>query len=164
MAASTNKRVLIVRFDREALPGYVNTATWLQPAGVEYLSQQGAIGTVPYGEIKLVAFVREFEHNAPGPELRQFTSRPKAAGLWLRMEFRDGGHMDGVLPNNLLLVEPAGFSVIPPDPEFQTQRVFVPRAALRQVQVLGVIGSPVARNRRKTAPPAGGQIEMFDKP
>ncbi len=81
-------------------------------------------------------------------------------GLWLRLLFRDGDSLEGILPNNLLLVESGGFSIIPPDPTFQNQRIFVPRAALREVQGLGVLGSPL--KRRPTPKPAEeGQLEMF---
>jgi hypothetical protein len=68
--------------------------------------------------------------------------------------------MEGMLPNNLILVEPSGFSIIPPDPTFQNQRIFVPRSALREAQVLGVVGSPL--RRRPTKKSGGeGQLEMF---
>jgi hypothetical protein len=68
--------------------------------------------------------------------------------------------MEGMLPNNLILLDPAGFSIIPPDPTFQNQRIFVPRSALREVQVLGVVGSPLKRRPSKK-PDGEGQLEMF---
>ncbi len=76
------------------------------------------------------------------------------------MKFRDGDTIEGLLPNNLMLVEPGGYSLLPPDPTFQNQRMFVPRLALEGVEVLGVIGSPL----RKRAKPAeqDGQLKMFD--
>ena len=162
MAGSTNKRVLISRFDREALSGFVNPQNYLLPEGLEVLSQDGAVTILPYSEVKLVCFVRDFQQGEPRKELRLFTTRPKMEGLWIRMRFRDGDAMDGLLTNNLLLLEPYGFSVIPPDPGFQNQRVFIPKAALSGVQVLGVIGSPL--RIRKTKPTAKEQIEMFPKP
>jgi hypothetical protein len=57
-------------------------------------------------------------------------------------------------------VETAGYSVIPPDPTFQNQRVFVPKEALESVQVLGVIGSPL-RRRAKESAAKDNQLEMF---
>lgn len=152
-----------MRFDREALSGFVNTQTYLLPEGLELLTQEGAVGILPYSEIKLVCFVRDFQQGEPRKELRLFTTRPKMEGLWIRMRFRDGDAMDGLLTNNLLQLEPYGFSVIPPDPGFQNQRLFVPKAALSGVQVLGVIGSPL-RAVRKTKPIPKEQIEMFPKP
>ncbi len=79
----------------------------------------------------------------------------------MRLRFRDGDSIEGMLANNLLLFEPDGFSIIPPDPTFQNQRIFVPRAALAEVQVLGVIGSAVKRRPAKRAPKDEGQIELF---
>ena len=76
-------------------------------------------------------------------------------------DYRDA--MDGLIPNNLLQFEPQGFSVIPPDPGFQNQRVFVPKAALSSIQVMGVIGSPLRRSRKTKPADAKEQMEMFDK-
>jgi hypothetical protein len=162
VAGSTNKKVLISRFDRENLAGFVNPQTYLQPSGLELLTLDGTVQMVPYDETKLVCFVRDFEQGEPSRELRLFAARPKMEGLWIRMQFRDGDAMDGLLSNNLLLLEPHGFSVIPPDPGFQNQRVFVPKAALRSIQVMGVIGSPLRQGRRAKPVPKE-QLEMFDK-
>jgi len=161
LAGSTTKKVLVTRFDREPLAGFVNPQSYLQPEGLELLSQAGAVNVVPYGEVKLVCFVRDFQQGEPRKELRLFTTRPKMEGLWVRMHFRDGDAMDGMLANNLLQLDPYGVSVIPPDPGFQNQRVFVPKAALSTVQVLGVVGSPL--RMRKPKPAAKEQMEMFDK-
>jgi hypothetical protein len=50
--------------------------------------------------------------------------------------------------------------VVPPDPGFQNQRVFVPRAALSRIQVLGVVGSPLRTPRKPKLTPKE-QIELF---
>ena len=76
----------------------------------------------------------------------------------MRLLFRDGDSLEGMLANNLMLVEPAGFSVVPPDPTFQNQRVFVPRRALESVQVLGVIGSPHGFVRQQKFPVFGAEV------
>ena len=57
--------------------------------------------------------------------------------------------MEGILPNNLLQIESHGFMVVPPDPYGNRQRVFVPRAALLGVEVLGVVGSPLKKRKAK---------------
>lgn len=153
--------MLVTRFDREALAGFVNPQSYLQPDGLELLSQDGAVSVLPYAEVKLVCFVRDFQQGEPRKELRLFTTRPKMEGLWIRMRFRDGDEMDGMLPNNLLQLDSYGLSVVPPDPGFQNQRIFVPKAALSTVQVLGVVGSPL--RMRKPKPAAKEQLEMFDQ-
>ena len=69
--------------------------------------------------------------------------------------------MEGVIPNNLLQLEHHGFTVIPPDPYSNHQRVFIPRTALRSVEVLGVVGSPLKKRKAKAAPKE--QIGLFDE-
>ena len=163
MGVSTHKKVLVSRFDRDTLSGFVNPQGYLLSDGLELMTQSGSVSVVPYDEVKLVCFVRDFQQGEPRRELRLFTTRPKLEGLWLRMHFRDGDAMDGILSNNLLQLDTFGFSVVPPDPGFQNQRVFVPKAALSRIQVLGVVGSPL-RTPRKPKLTAKEQLEMFGKP
>ena len=152
--------MVIERFGREPLKGFVNPQTWLLPEGVEIISTNGTVIVAPYDEIKTVCFVKDLESRSSGPERRIFTTRPKSEGLWVRMLFRDGDFLDGVAPNNLLQFEPYGFTVVPPDASANHQRVFAPRAALADLKVLGVIGSPL--RRRKRVPPSKDQIKLFE--
>ena len=142
------------------MAGYVNPASYLQPAGVDLLSAQGNVSTVPYEEIKTISFVRDFE-GAGEAGRRVFVTRPKMEGLWVSLQFRDGEVMEGIMPNNLLQLEPYGFTVIPPDPYSNQQRVFIPRAAVESVEVLGVVGSPLKKRKAKAVPKE--QIGLFDE-
>ena len=160
MTASTTKKVLIHRYDRETLAGYINPTSFLQPEGVELLSDQGHASIIPYPEIKLLAFVREFE-GAAEPQRQVFQTRPKMAGLWVNLRFRDGGVLEGIIPNNLMLLESSGFTVIPPDSFGNQQRVWAPRGSLVALEVLGVVGSPL--KKRKPKPTAKEQIGLFDE-
>lgn len=130
---------------------------------MELLTPDGSFSVVPYSELKAVHFVRDFEGAAAGAEQKVFNNRPKMDGLWVRMRFRDQEVMDGILPNNLLQLEPFGFTVTPPGSSSNNQRVFVPKAALEELQVLGVVGSPLKRARAKAKPAAvDQQIGLFD--
>jgi hypothetical protein len=160
MPASTTKKALIRRYDRETLSGYVSPASFLQPDGVELLSDQGHTAIIPYPEIKLVSFVKEFE-GAAEPHRQVFQTRPKMSGLWVNLRFRDGGALEGIIPNNLMLLEGNGFTVIPPDSFGNQQRVWAPRGSLIAVEVLGVVGSPL--RQRKSKPAAKEQIGLFDE-
>ena len=124
MAGSTSKKVRISRFEREPLLGYVNPLTYLRPTGVELLTPEGNYAVVPYDEVKSVQFVRDFDPPEPGAERKVFSTRPKMDGLWVRVKFRDGEVMDGILANNLLLIESQGFTIVPPDPYSNNQRLF----------------------------------------
>jgi hypothetical protein len=144
LAGSTTKKAIVRRYDREPLAGYLNPVSFLQPAGVELMLPDGNVQTVPYPEIKSIAFVRDFDQGGEA-ERAIFQTRPKMEGLWVRLQFRDGDILEGVMPNNLLQIDTYGFSLVPPDSLINQHRVFVPRAALRAVEVLGVVGSPLKR-------------------
>jgi len=161
LAGSTTKKAIIRRYEKEPLSGYLNPVSFLQPTGVELLSEEGNIATVAYVDIKSIAFVRDFDRTA-APERLVFQNRPKMEGLWIRLRFRDGDLMEGVIPNNLLLLEHYGITVVPPDSYSNQQRVFVPRASLESVEVLGVVGSPLKKAKAK---PAAGkeQIGLFEE-
>lgn len=158
MSTSTNKKVLVARFDKGPVEGFAQLPDALAQGGLDVLSPASTLTRVPLAEIRLVAFIRDFGAGETWSRHRSFLNRPKAPGLWVRVKFRDGQTLEGVMPNNLL-ADPAGFSLVPPDPTFQNQRIFVPREAATAVEVLGVIGSPL---RRKPKPATDEQqLEMF---
>lgn len=157
---STNKKVIVVRFEREPLGGVVSPGTFLADGHVEILSLTGNLLRAPLEEVKAVCFVKDLPAPDTWKSNRFFAVRPKSEGLWLRFRFKDLDSMDGVIPNNLLLLEPLGYSVVPPDPSFLNQRIFVPKMALLEAQIMGVIGSPL-RQPKKAKAPSPEQIELF---
>lgn len=157
MTASTAKKVVVLRFDREPLSGLVQTASWLTESGLEVMTVTGAVMRFPYAEVKTVYFVRDFGKGDVRTARRSFLNRPKQDGLWLRVRFQDNDTLEGIMPNNLLQFEAWGLHLIPPD---GAQRVFLPRAALSAIEVLAVTGSSL-RKRKK---PAGrDQIGLFEE-
>ena len=148
----------VLRFERDHVDGFVHPQTFQTAAGVEMLSRDGNIITLPYQEVKVLCFVQDFDESLPDLNNRTFSSRPKSSGLWVRMSFRDGALLDGILPNNLMAVEPHGFTVTPPDLAITPQRVFVPRVALRTIHVLAVVGSGLGRSKK----PDERQISIFE--
>jgi hypothetical protein len=64
-----------------------------------------------------------------------------------------------VVPNDLLGLLDAGVQITPPDLHGNITKIFIPRAALAEMTVLGVVG--IARRKAATAPlPA--QPELFN--
>ena len=161
MAASSNKKVEVVRFDRATIEGFVQIPEGLTGGHVELLTPDGNLTRVPFPETKVVCFVREFSGGQSWTPNRAFLTRPKTMGLWVRMRFRDGDWMEATIPNNLAMLDPAGFSASPPDVSAQLQRVFVPREALDTLEVLGVIGAAARRRPPKPAD-KDKQISMFE--
>jgi len=159
LAPSTTKKVFIRRFDREPVSGFVTPQTYLQPNGIEVLKQDGSILTLSYREVKRVCFVRDFPEPGAEDDRKIFLTRPKMEGLWIRLLFRDGDLMEGIIPNNLLLIDPYGFSFVPPDPFSNNQRIFAPREALREIHVLGVVGAKATKSRKAEVQ---GQAKLFE--
>ena len=137
--SSTYKKVVVRRLDREVVKGFVNPGAYLGPEGAELMDLDGRRMVVPLEEIKGIYFVREFEGDNERIERKKFLSRPKMAGLWVRMTFKDDEVLDGLLSENLLELEPQGYLVTPPDVFSNNLKIFVPRSALQTLEVLGVI-------------------------
>lgn len=163
MAGSTSKKVVAVRFDREPIPGFVNPQTYLQPGGIEVLTSAGNVAILPYSEVKALCFVRDTSSGEAWRPNLAFTARPKSEGLWVRFRFRDGDTIEGLVSSNLLALEPGGFTITPPDAGgASVARVFVPKAAVVETQVLGVIGVAAHRAARKAKPGREDQLKMFE--
>jgi hypothetical protein len=160
VSGSTTKKVILDRFDRERIRGFVHPQSYLQAAGVEVMSPDGSVGLVPYAQIKAVSFVRDLDGDGVFSERREFLARPKALGLWVELRFRDGDLLQGVLPNNLQMLEPDGYAFSPPETAGNAQRVFVPRQALDEVLVLGVNGT---KKKPAIRPADPQQIRLFEE-
>jgi hypothetical protein len=74
--ASSNKKVLVVRFDRETLAGFLQVPGGLEGDAVELLRPEGNLIRVPLAETKLVCFVRDFEGGETWRDHRAFSTRP----------------------------------------------------------------------------------------
>lgn len=151
--------MLVDRYDRSQVRGFVQAQSLNQGGEVELLSADGAVVRLPAAQVKTISFVREFEGPSIWAERREFLARPKAPGLWVELRFRDGSRLEGVIPNDLLLLEGSGVMLTPPDPAGNTQRVFAPRQSLAAAAVLGVVGG--GRRRAPKTRAAAGQITLF---
>lgn len=151
--------MFVRRFEREPVSGFASPQQYLQPNGIEVLRPDGTAVVLAYREVKCVAFVREFPTTQDSDDRKVFHTRPKMEGLWVRMLFRDNDLMEGILPNNLLQIDPYGFAFVPPDPFSNTQRIFVPREALRDIHVLGVVGGKSGKTKRADTK---DQIRLFE--
>ena len=138
---STYKKVVVRRLGQGLMKGFVDFASYLGPDGLRMLDRQGRALTIPLHEIKGVFFVKDFDGNPQRSERKLFQSRPRLAGLWVRATFKDKEVLEGLLPSNLLELSPEGFLVTPADLYSNNLRIFVPRTALSEITVLGVIAN-----------------------
>jgi hypothetical protein len=154
--------VVVYRFDREPVRGYAAPGAWGPDAEVEVMTPSGTVARLPQAEVKVVCFVREFDGAGWAGEQRVFKSRPKSEGLWVRAHFRDNDYLEGIMANDLSQLDAHGFLLSPPDAASNTQRVLIPKSALKELKVLGVVGSP-AHKRKPTRAPDESQIGLFEQ-
>ncbi len=155
---STHKKVVVSLLDKRVLRGYLNPSRLGQIDPLDFLTQDGEHESLPLGKIRAVYFVREFSEDF-APERKAFLSRPKLDGLWVRLRFTDGDSLEGVIPNDLLGLLDNGLQITPPDLNSATDRIFVPRSALSELTVLGVVG--IARRKPAVATAGAAQPRLF---
>ena len=151
-SSSSHKKVIVETFDGRSLPGYVTPALMDQPEGLELLSVNGEVARVEVDHVRAVYFVNDFEQKFL-PVRKSFLSRPKLDGLWVRVKYRDDDTLEGVVSNDLLALLDRGVHLIPPDPGTNCTRMFIPRPAIAEMTVLGVVGIARRTPARRAAEP-----------
>jgi hypothetical protein len=142
--------VVVRKLDKGLIKGFIDPNGYLA-SDVEVLDREGRLVHVPMSEIKAVFFVRSFEGNPDRAERKVFRSRPRLAGLWVRITFKDSEVLEALLPNNLLEIDPLGYLVTSPDVYSNNIRYFVPRTALKEMEIIGVISDGVVRRMSQRA-------------
>lgn len=153
---------MVLGLDRKTQAGYLDPAQLGQGDSVDLLTLDGSHQAVPLREVKSIYFVRDFDGPFE-PARKSFMSRPRQEGLWVRLRFADGDQLEGLVLNDLLHLLERGIQITPPDLNGNSLRVFIPRAALSEFRVLGVVGE-TRRARQAPAVPAGRQRELFEPP
>jgi hypothetical protein len=165
VSSSTAKRLILYRFDRPPADAVVHSDAYLTANGVELMTRDGKLQVIGYNDVKALCFSSE---GAPADLFTTqtlFERRPKIPGLWTSFLFRDGDVLQGILPHNLLEWPFQGYLLTPPRASVYRQRVFVPRQAIREAGLLGIVGKPAsttARSVKTLDPNAGRQLSMFD--
>ena len=158
--ASTHKKVVVLLADRQAVRGYLSASRLAQSEAIDLLTLDGEHQQISLARVRSIYFVREFSDDFE-PERKAFLSRPKLDGLWVRLRYTDNEILEGVVPNDLIGLLDNGLQIMPPDLNSPTDRIFIPRTALTEVTVLGVVG--VARRKPAAVAAVGGQSRLFSE-
>ncbi len=153
LPTSSRKKVLVRRFTGDVLPGYLPPNGFIDSGSLDLLDLSGRILPLPLADVKFVSFVRDFNlSDTRDPERltrRSFLARPRQEGLWVRLMFTSGDLLEGLAPIDLTLLdalaEDLGLFLTPPDTRSNTQRLYIPRAAIAELHLLAVITSPSRR-------------------
>jgi hypothetical protein len=150
--AAARKRVVVQRNDDTTATGYASPAGLSREGSLDLLTADGEHKIIEFGNIRCIYFVTDF---AQPFELdrKNFLSRPKLQGLWVRLT--------GIAPNDLLDLLDNGIQITPPNLAGNCQRIFVPRSALAGMTILGVVGIAHRQAPRPPAPPTA-QRGLFD--
>jgi hypothetical protein len=162
--ASLRKPVIVRKFSRDWCAGYAGVNFGQDSAELETLDLSGKVLWIAWKQVKWVCYVRDFpigETASPERLLhKRFSIRPRTAGVWLRMTLTDGEELEGLAANDRSLVEGAGLLLTPPDTRSNTQRIYVPRAAIQTLEVMGLIGAG-PRKSPATRGTADDQPDLF---
>src|SRR5271155_1272442 len=150
---------MVLLLNRGHLKGYLNPAALARAEAFDLLTPDGEHVSVAMTSVKSVYFVREFP-DVFQPERKVFLSRPKLDGLWVR--FRDEDVMEGIVANDLLDLLDNAVQLTPPDLHGNTLRLFIPRSALAEMKVLGVVGA-ARRTPRAAGAAAASQTKLFNE-
>jgi hypothetical protein len=145
----SRKKVIVRKLSRDWLSGYLPPSAFVVQEQAEMLDLSGKLISVPMAEVKWICFVRDFQSgdaNQPERLLRKtFVTRPRSQGLWVRVRLKDNDVIEGLAPNDLTLLEGEGIFLVPPDTRSNTQRIFLPRQAVAELDILAVIKTGARR-------------------
>lgn len=155
---TTHKKAVISLFEGKPEQVYLNSQMLGREESVEFLTRDGEHKSAELRHVKAVYFVKEFTESFE-PDRKTFLSRPKLDGLWVRLRFRDGDEMEGLVSNDLLELLDKGIRLTPPDLHGNTLWVFIPQTALTEMKVLGVVGVARRTPRDKAAAAKAGEAQ-----
>jgi hypothetical protein len=155
--SSNRKKAIFRKFSRDWVAGYLPASGFVHQARVEMLDLDGKVVSLDAGDLKWICYVRDFnsgELNNPERLVRKtFAGRPRGDGLFVRARLKDGDVVEGLAANDVSLVSSEGVFLTPPDLRSNTQRLWIPRSSMEELEVVAVIGAakrkPVAVEKAK---------------
>jgi len=143
--SSSRKKAIFRKFTRDWVAGYLPANGFLRDARIEMLDLDGKVVALAATDIKWICYVRDFnsgELNNPEHLMRKtFAGRPRGDGLFIRARLKDGDVIEGLAPNDVSLVGSDGLFLTPPDLRSNTQRLWIPRTSIEELDVVAVIGA-----------------------
>ncbi len=156
---STHKKVAVRTRERGWLCGHLDPSRLRVHGRVQWLSLEGQLNELPAAEVKGVFFIPGFDVLPTLATQRPAAVRPRLPGLWVRVDYPDGDNLYGVLANHLTELDGTGLFLLPATATSPFQRVYIPRDAMVEATVLGVVG-----RGPRGAPRGAQQFGLFPAP
>jgi hypothetical protein len=164
--SSSRKKAIFRKFSRDWVAGYLPVSGFVRDGQVEMLDLDGKVLALAAADVKWICYVRDFnsgELNNPERLVRKtFAGRPRGDGLFVRARLKDGDLIEGLAANDVSLVGSDGIFLTPPDLRSNTQRLFIPRGSIEELEVVAVIGAAKRKPVEKVETPKDErQEELF---
>ena len=166
---AAQKKVIVQRTLGDSVAGYLPTHGFVEAETIPLLDLEGRLFRIPLRETKFIAFVRNFDLNEAAQldrSLRRtFLARPRGEGLWIRVTFVSGDALEGLVAAGVSLLDEMldlrGLQLTPPDTRANCQRIYVPRASILRLDMLGIVATASKRAPRTATAESVGQSELF---
>jgi len=96
------------------------------------------IQEIPIEHTKAVFYVKDFDGDRQHKNLRFYKGAPIVHGVWIRLEFKDGEIMEGLVHNTIRFLVDPGFFILPTYPYSNNRLVYVVNSWLKECRVLGL--------------------------
>jgi hypothetical protein len=140
---------VVIQYGGRIAKGFTNRALWPSEQDLSpnlssvpvRLHDSNEIQEIPLDGVKAVFFVKTFEGKSHD-DLRFHDHLPPVECLWVRVTFDDGEVIEGLIRNSGSYVLQDGFFMSPIDPEGNNVLVYVIKAKLQDIEVLGLRAAP----------------------
>ena len=147
----TRSEKVVIQFGDRTIKGYLDSLAWSTVE--EMLSHAphgspesfrvrridtGIVEEVAAEEIKAVFYVNSFDGDSKHEILHFHSRAPIIHGIWMRLQFRDGEVMEGIVYNSIRYLVDPGFFLLPTDPDSNNRLVYVRKDWLADHRVLGI--------------------------
>lgn len=163
--SSSRKKAIVRKLSRDWLAGYLPAAGFVHAGHVDMLDLEGKVVSLEADALKWICFVRDFNSgdlNSPERLVRRtFAGRPRGEGLYVRVRLKDGDLIEGLAPNDATLLTSDGLFLTPPDLRSNTQRIWIPKSAIEELEVVAVVGGVKKPRSAAAVEPAKAQETLF---
>ena len=142
---------VVIQFGAKTIKGYLEPSNWstiedvlsnasrtsAETMRVKHL-ESGLIEEVSVKDVKAVFFVNSFDGDSERNHINFHTRAPIVHGVWVRLQFRDGEVMEGIVYNSIRYIVDPGFFLLPTDPGSNNRLIYVVKNSLIDLRVLGL--------------------------
>lgn len=147
----TKSEKVVIQFGARTIKGYLESPAWNTIEEVLNNAPQSTLDTfrirrldtnlleeVSIKDVKAVFYVNSFEGDSKHEILNFHSRAPIVHGIWMRLQFRDGEVMEGIVYNSIRYLVDPGFFLLPTDPDSNNRLVYVRKDWLADHRVLGM--------------------------